>query len=131
MPKSNDTKKISNSIVLNPVGRENYKKISMPQNSLNISSTINTSSISSLTRGSFRSLEKKIFKQKETSTDKSKNSTKELIKTEYPIEKAKLIINVSNVKNIRTIIGGTINQTSSSTNISNSNNSVIKKKLKY
>lgn len=131
MPKSNDTKKISNSIVLNPVGRENYKKISMPQNSLNISSTINTSSISSLRRGSFRSLEKKIFKQKETSTDKSKTSTKELIKTEYPIEKAKLIINVSNVKNIRTIIGGTINQTSSSTNISNSTNSVIKKKLKY
>lgn len=131
MPKSNDTKKISNSIVLNPVGRENYKKISMPQNSLNISSTINTSSISSLPRGSFRSLEKKIFKQKETSTDKSKTSTKELIKTEYPIEKAKLIINVSNVKNIRTIIGGTINQTSSSTNISNSTNSVIKKKLKY
>jgi len=131
LPKSNDTKKISNSIVLNPVGRENYKKISMPQNSLNISSTINTSSISSLPRGSFRSLEKKIFKQKETSTDKSKTSTKELIKTEYPIEKAKLIINVSNVKNIRTIIGGTINQTSSSTNISNSTNSVIKKKLKY
>jgi len=131
LPKSNDTKKISNSIVLNPVGRENYKKISMPQNSLNISSTINTSSISSLPRGSFRSLEKKIFKQKETSTDKSKTSTKELIKTECPIEKAKLIINVSNVKNIRTIIGGTINQTSSSTNISNSTNSVIKKKLKY
>jgi hypothetical protein len=131
LPKSNETKKLANSIVLNPAGRENNKKTSLPQGSLNNSSTINTFSISALRRGSLRSLEKKIIKQKEISTDKRKTSTKDMIKTEYPVEKAKITINVSNVKNIRTIIGGAINQTPSSTNINNPANTVVKKKLKY
>ena len=130
IPKSNDTKKLVNSSIINPITRESIKKISLQQATVNNLGPLNNLSISALRRGSLRSLEKKSLKPKEGSTDKKKTSTKEIIKTEYSVEKVKININVNNVKNIRTILNvNPINPNPSSSNINTS--TVMKRKQKY
>ena len=130
IPKSNDTKKLVNSSIINPITRESNKKISLQQATVNNLGPLNNLSISALRRGSLRSLEKKSLKPKEGSTDKKKTSTKEIIKTEYSVEKVKININVNNVKNIRTILNvNPINPNPSSSNINTS--TVMKRKQKY
>jgi hypothetical protein len=130
IPKSNETKKLVNSSIMNPIARESTKKISLQQATVNNLGPLNNLSISALRRGSLRSLEKKNLKPKEGSTDKKKTSTKEIIKTEYSVEKVKININVNNVKNIRTILN--VNPTNPNPYSSNINTStVIKRKQKY
>ena len=130
IPKSNDTKKLVNSSIINPITRESNKKISLQQATVNNLGPLNNLSISALRRGSLRSLEKRSLKPKEGSTDKKKTSTKEIIKTEYSVEKVKININVNNVKNIRTILNvNPINPNPSSSNINTS--TVMKRKQKY
>ncbi len=131
IPKSNETKKLVNSSIINPIARESNKKISLQQATVNNLGPLNNISISALRRGSLRSLEKKNIKPKGGSSDKKKSSTKEIIKTEYSVEKVKININVNNVKNIRTILNvNSIIPNAHSSNI-NTSSTVMKRKQKY